>query len=147
MPPPSDEPTDDPLLSPDLNPAADPLGDPEFTQDLLECLFTALPTHPADTEPTRLRRRAATVSGLHALDAREPIEAMLAAHALLAHHAAMDSYRRAGAGEMPPELAGRLRGNAAMLSRTFCSMLHALNQRQAPPVPAHAEPEEPAWQQ
>ena len=67
---------------------------------------------------------------LRSLDAREPVEAMLATHVVLAHHAAMQCYRRAAQDDLPPAIASRLFGNAANLSRTLTGVLRNLHERQ-----------------
>ncbi len=105
--------------------------DPVFTGDLLHAVMASIPVTDLDGDERRQRRQAATVSALRALDAQEPIEAMLAAHAVLAHHAAMTCYQRAARFSHHSPLSLRMLGDAAALSRTFCSLLETLGRRRA----------------
>src|SRR5690242_5673098 len=66
--------------------------DPLFTDDLLHALAVALPTPERQTEGQQHRRSAAAVVALRSFDARGPVEAMLAAQAVLAHHFTMECY-------------------------------------------------------
>jgi hypothetical protein len=113
--------------------ADDPI-DPLFTDDLMHALAVALPTPERDTEAQQHRRTAAAVVALRSLDARDPIEAMLATHAVIAHHFTMECYRRAARSSQTPNLNTRLLGTAAMLSRTMGGALHKLEQRQDDPA-------------
>ncbi len=114
-------------------PADDPI-DPLFTDDLLHALAIALPSPEQETEGQQHRRRAAAVVALRSFDAREPVEATLATHAVLAHHFTMECYRRAANSSQTPNLNTRLLGTAAMLSRTLGGTLHTLARRQDEPL-------------
>lgn len=107
----------------------DPLG-PLLTDDLLYTMMAALPSTEQDTEQQKNRRQAAAAIALRSFDAQEPIEAMLATHVVLAHHAGLACYRFAARDNHPPALASRLFGNAANLSRTLAGVLRNLEQRQ-----------------
>ena len=93
-------------------------------------MMTALPSPERETVDQKTHRVTAAIIALRSFDAQEPIEAMLATHVVLAHHAAMACYRRAAQANQPPALASRLFGNAANLSRTMISALRSLDQRQ-----------------
>jgi hypothetical protein len=108
--------------------------DPLFTDDLLHGLAVALPTPERQTEGQQHRRSAAAVVALRSLDARGPVEAMLATQAVLAHHFTMECYRRAARSSQTPNLNIRLLGTAAMLSRTMGGVLHTLERRQEEPT-------------
>jgi hypothetical protein len=129
--------TDDaPTIPPDdaATPPADDLLDPLFTDDLLAALAAALPTPEQETEGLKHRRRAAAIVALRSFDAREPVEAMLATHAVLAHHFTMECYRRAACSSQTTNLDTSLLDSAAVLSRIMSSTLHTLEQRQEDPI-------------
>ena len=114
------------------NAAADDLLDPLFTDDLLFALAAALPSPEQETDAQRQRRRVAAILALRSFDARAPIEAMLATHAVLAHHHALECYRRAARAGRTSRLDTRQLACAAMLSRSMTSALHSLEQIQTP---------------
>jgi hypothetical protein len=103
---------------------------PVFTDDLLRTLMVSLPSTAQETAEQKTDRVTAAIIALRSFDAQEPIEAMLAVHVVLAHHAALACYRRAAQENQPPALASRLFGNAANLSRTLTDVLRHLEQRQ-----------------
>jgi hypothetical protein len=103
---------------------------PLFTDDLLRTLMVSLPATAQETVEQKTDRVTAAIIALRSFDAQEPIEAMLAAHVVLAHHAALACYRAAAQENQPPALASRLFGNAANLSRTLTGVLRNLEQRQ-----------------
>jgi hypothetical protein len=116
----------------------DPLH-PLFTDDLLQTMTASLPSTEQEPEHQKTRRMAAAVIALRSLDAQEPIQAMLATHVVLAHHAVMQCYRRAAQENQPPDLAnpcpwaldpGGLFGNAVNLSRTLTGVPRDLERRQ-----------------
>jgi hypothetical protein len=107
----------------------DPLP-PLFTDDLLGTMMASLPAPERETVEAKTDRVTAAIIALRSFDAQEPIEAMLAAHVVLTHHAALACYRRAAQDNQPPALASRLFGSAANLSRTLTGMLRSLDQRQ-----------------
>jgi hypothetical protein len=113
---------------------ADDLLDPLFTDDLLHALAVALPSPEHETDGQRRRRCAAAVVALRSFDAQEPVEAMLATHAVLAHQFTMECYRRAARSSQTPNLNTRLLGSAATLSRAMGSALHILERRQEEPI-------------
>jgi ribosomal protein L32 len=69
------------------------------------------------------------VTGLQAFKPADEIEAMLAAQAMVAHHAAMECSRRAMLPDQPFEAAQGLRKAAANASRTFIELVAALDRR------------------
>jgi hypothetical protein len=108
---------------------------PLFTDDLLATMMSALPSPERETVDQTTQRVTAAIIAIRSFDAQEPIEAMLATHVVLAHHAAMACYRRAVQANQPPALASRLFSNAANLSRTMTGALRSLDQRQARSTP------------
>ena len=115
--------------SSEVRPAQDDSIPPVFTDDLLRMMIAALPSIEHLTDEQRSDRVAAAMLALRAFDPKEPIEAMLATHAVLAHHAALTCYRRAAHGNQPAAIASRLFGSAATLSRTLGGVLRNLEER------------------
>lgn len=123
--------------SPQNGPAAEDqdLLDPIFTDDLLHALAGALPSPENDTDERKARRRAAAVVAIRSFDVQQPVEAMLAAHAVLAHHFTLECYRRAAISSRTAILNTRLLDAAALLSRTFDATLQSMQCGQEdPPV-------------
>jgi predicted component of type VI protein secretion system len=69
------------------------------------------------------------VTALQAFKPTDEIEAMLAAQAMAAHHAAMECSRRAMVPDQPFEAAQGFRKAAANASRTFIELLSALDRK------------------
>jgi hypothetical protein len=90
---------------------------PLFTDDLLATMMAALPSPERETVDQRTDHVTAAIIAIRSFDAQEPIEAILAIHVVLAHHAAMACYRRAAQANQPPALASRLFGNGEPVSR------------------------------
>jgi hypothetical protein len=115
-----------------------PLGPPDdgdllpalFTDNLLGSMMAALPSPERETIQQKTDRVTAAIIALRSFDAQEPIEAMLATHVVIAHHAALACYRLAAQDKQPPALTSRLLGNATNLSRTLTGVLRSLEQRQ-----------------
>jgi hypothetical protein len=76
-------------------------------------------------------RRAMARGVIEALQPRDIVEAMFVARIIAAHHAAMDSYRRAAQPGVADDLAIRLRANAIATGRAFDAARQALEQRRA----------------
>jgi hypothetical protein len=84
---------------------------------------------PGQSEEDRNRQIVVDAVGLQAFKPADEIEAMLAAQAMAAHHAAMECARRAMLREQPLEVAQGLRKAAANASRTFVELLSALDRK------------------
>jgi len=112
--------------------------DPAFLASMIEAVALTFPPETAE-DPV-----AAAHAALAAMQPRDLIEAMLAARMIAAHHASIDSYRRA----MLPGLSDpdviRLRASAVAASRSFDAALRMLEKRRAPATsprnPAGATP-------
>jgi hypothetical protein len=111
--------------------------DPAFLASLIETLAGSWPTDSG--EDTVMAAHAAIV----ALAPRDLVEAMLAGRMIAAHHATLDSYRRAMLPDLGDADAVRLRNNAIALGRSFDAALRMLEKRRAladglaqPPRPA-----------
>ncbi len=79
-----------------------------------------------DAEETR-RHRHATVDALMGIKPADELEGMLAAQLLACHNASMECYRRAMIGEQSFEGRRENLSQANKLSRTYASLLEALN--------------------
>jgi hypothetical protein len=80
----------------------------------------------ADPE-TKKRDRSATINALIGLSPRDECEGMIAAQLIACHHAAMECYRRAMLPEQPLEGWREQLNQANKLSRTYATLLEALN--------------------
>jgi len=90
----------------------------------------ALPHHPQASAEEITRQRNAAFLIVAALRPRDPLEAMLAARVVAAHHHIMDNFRCAAQRDLPPNLQLRFQGGAVALSRTMDVTLHDLLDRQ-----------------
>ena len=76
---------------------------------------------------TREKQYSATVAALIGIGPQDELEAMMAAQLIAAHNAAMECYRRAMIGEQTFEGRRENLTQANKLSRTFTTLLEALN--------------------
>ncbi len=106
-----------------------------FVALLLDTLAKMVPGKDDDTDACAARRDIARIL-FEALKPRDALEAVLAARAVAAHHAAMDGYARAAQPGTSDEKAIRLRNSAIAASRSFDAVLRALEKlRKEPPQP------------
>ena len=75
----------------------------------------------------REKQYGATVAALIGIGPQDELEAMMAAQLIAAHNAAMECYRRAMIGEQTFNGRRENLGQASKLSRTFTTLLEALN--------------------
>jgi hypothetical protein len=73
------------------------------------------------------KQLSATVAALVGIGPRDELEGMLAAQLIASHNAAMECYRRAMLGEQSFEARRENLSQASKLSRTWASLLEALN--------------------
>ena len=112
-----------------------------FTRDLLRSLAATIRAQPDETRAEHAERFAAATAAWAAFHPRDPLEQMLAAQIVGAHHAALDYLTRAAETEDPTQ-ADRLRRSFATMNRTMRDTLRLLERQQqrpaasAPPVPA-----------
>jgi hypothetical protein len=78
-------------------------------------------------EETRHRQITAAIDGLIGINPRDELEGMMAAQLIASHSAAMECYRRAMIGEQTFQGRSENLNQANKLSRTFTTMLDALN--------------------
>jgi hypothetical protein len=119
---------------------ADATLDPDFALRLLDRLADTLQPD-GDTEAARSAHRAALRTAFVSMQPRTPMQAMLAAEVISAHHVIMDCYRRALLPGADPGAAARARSSAATLSRVRLATLQAFATLQAPSSPPAATPE------
>jgi hypothetical protein len=78
-------------------------------------------------QETRRKQYSATVAALIGIGPKDELEGMMAAQLIAAHNAAMECYRRAMIGEQTFEGRRENLAQANKLSRTFATLLEALN--------------------
>jgi hypothetical protein len=123
--------------------------DPATLADMLRSTVAARPVDP-DASPEDLdAQRQAALLAVTALCPRDPMEAMLAARIVSAHHAAMECFRRAARHDIDDNAELRLQGKAISLANLALRTLRELRKCQAEP-PAYpvaelpqADPEPP----
>ena len=76
-------------------------------------------------------RREAAIAALGAMNARDPVDLMFAAHAVASHHATMECFRRAMLAVNDPDAASRMHRSAMALSRMMADTVKDLASRQA----------------
>ncbi len=121
-----------------------PLSDPlfaAFITMLIDTLAVMVPGGSDDADTKEVRRNVARLL-FEAFQPRDAIEAMAAARAVAAHHAAMDSFTRAAQPGVSDEKVIRLRANALAAGRTVEAALRARDKRRK--EPAVAETQAPA---
>jgi hypothetical protein len=99
-------------------------------------------TVPADKDRSEAARAASLAEARTLLEAWQPadaLEAALAARAVAAHFAAMDSFARAAKPGMSDESVIRLRGNAIAAGRVFDNLRREFR-RLRRPAPAEPQP-------
>jgi putative tryptophan/tyrosine transport system substrate-binding protein len=73
------------------------------------------------------RKRGGLAVGLNGIEPKDELEGMMAAQLIAAHNAAMECYRRAMIDKQNPEARRENLAHAGKLSRTFATLLEALN--------------------
>src|SRR3974390_3359265 len=93
--------------------------DRHVAQEILYDVLDTVSPRNEDTEEQRNNRDAATLTMLDHLNPRNTLEAMVAAHVVASHYAAMHSFRVAMETDRRDKNLTRLRNCAAGLSRLF----------------------------
>ncbi len=113
-------------------PAAQPEQlDPATLATLLRTTLDCLPHHPDAADDEKATLRQAALIAITALAPRDPMEAMLAARYVVAHHAVMEAFRCAAQPNLPPGLQLRYYGRAIALSRLMDAAMKDLTRLQA----------------
>jgi hypothetical protein len=100
---------------------------PLFNQDIVESVLSSRRIYPGEDE-ARLRYYA-TAAALSGIDPRDEIEGMLAAQLIATHNVAMECLRLAMIPNQPLPAIDQVLGHATKLSRTFATLLDALNRK------------------
>jgi hypothetical protein len=100
----------------------------DFNRVLLSEVANALWTKNS-SEEWQAQQLAAVAGALRGIEPKDELEGMLAAQAMAAHHAAMECYRRAMLPEQTFEGWKEQLNQANKLSRTYATLLEALNRR------------------
>ena len=113
--------------------------DRHVAQEILYDVLDTVSPRNEDTEEQRNNRDAATLTMLDHLNPRNTLEAMVAAHVVASHYAAMHSFRVAMETDRRDKNLTRIRNCAAGLSRLFfqaVALLKKLQAENAPPKQA-----------
>ncbi len=105
--------------------------DPTTLAALLRATLDTLPHHPDASEDERATDRQAALIAITALAPRGPMEAMLAARYVAAHHAVMAAFRGAAQPNLPATWQLRYQGRAIALSRLMDAAMRDLSRLQA----------------
>ena len=92
-------------------------SDSATSSNLLQTIIDTTPYIPGSSEAEKAAEREAAFALVAALDPRDPIQAMLVAQLMAAHHACVHAYRCAALPNVPPDLHLRYQGRATVLSR------------------------------
>ena len=109
---------------------------------VVRTVLAVLPVNPDDSTAETEQQRLAALLAVAALAPRDPLEAILAARAVAAHHVAMACLGRSTQADVSDKIAVRLRNSAVSLSHMFDTALRLLERRQAT-RPAQAVPVRP----
>jgi hypothetical protein len=108
---------------------------PSFSEEIARSVIAAI-WHEFDREAQETSVRiAASLTMLEAFLPRDHVECMLAAQAVVSHSMIMDLHRRVMHPDMTEPVAIKLRGNIALISRTFSNTLKDLDRRQDKQLP------------
>ena len=92
-----------------------------LTNQTLNCLI-----HSKDDEAAR-RKQNAAIAGLIGISPKDELEGMLGGQLIACHNASMEAYRRAMLPDQPFEARHENLNQANKLSRTYATLLEALN--------------------
>ena len=136
--------TPDHLISSFPTDPATPLP-PVLSRCLHRALAATVPTEPTDSPETRDEKRQAAQVLFDSLHPGDPADALLAAIAIAAGQAAIDSLARAARPGTSDETAVRLRSSGLAAGRAYAALLRTLRKREPAaeqprlaPAPAHA---------
>ena len=101
-----------------------------FNEAQLRPVLVCLQPHLGPTQDGSGETEAlSAIAALQAFAPRDAIEGMIAAQAVAAHHTAMECLRRACQRGESPEVASRLRRDAAAMNRSFAELVMTLERR------------------
>jgi len=119
---------------------------PQFTLDrttlesMIRTTVDALPHGPHAPVEAKTNRCEAAMIAMRALQPGDPMQAMLAARIVASHYAAMNDFRCAAQGDLPPALQLRYHGMAIRLSKLAEAASRELAARQSRPALQPAAP-------
>ena len=105
--------------------------DPATRGILLQTIVDTMPHIPNAPVAAQTARRAAAFALLGTLAPTDPVQAMLAADAIAAHHASVTAYRWAARSDLPPALQLSYLAKGASLSRLASSKRRELLDRKS----------------
>ena len=110
---------------------APPLAlDPATSSNLLQTIIDTTPYIPNSSEAEKAAQRDCAFALVAALDPRDPVQAMLVAQIVAAHHACMHAYRCAALPNVPPALHLRYQGKAVASMRLVATRVRDLRRLQ-----------------
>jgi hypothetical protein len=125
--------------SPSPQPATKPPFSPAFRARLIREMAAAAPPAAGEEQPSRDEKLRDMAELFDAFDPRDAAEAQLAAFAVAAIQAGMDSLTRAARPGMSDDTVTRLRTSAFAAGRTYAAILR-MRRRVVRPEPAAAKP-------
>jgi hypothetical protein len=136
------------MQTPDLAslPSSPAALSPAVSRHLNEALAATVPASPDHDQARRDTTRQAVRELFESLQTGDPADAQLAALAVAAAQAAMDSFARAARPGISDETATRVRGSALAAGRAYAAWTRDLRKQKAaaePPRPAAALAKEP----
>ncbi len=110
---------------------APPLAlDPATRSNLLQTVVDTIPYIPNSSEAEKAAQRDCAFALVAAMNPRDPVQAMLVAQIVAAHHACMHAYRCAALPNMPPALHLRYQGKAVAFMRMVATRVRDLRRLQ-----------------
>jgi hypothetical protein len=106
-------------------------SDAVFATELMDLMFDTMRVRDRDDPSRQATRREAALAALGAMNVRDPVDLMFAAHAVASHHATMECFRRAMLAVNDPDAASRMHRSAMALSRMMVDTVKDLAGRQA----------------
>jgi hypothetical protein len=103
-----------------------------FAIELMDLMFDTMRVRDRDDPSHHAARGEAAIATLGAMNARDPVVLMFAAHAVASHHATMEGFRRSMLPVNDPDAASRRRRSAMALSRMMADTVKDLASRRAP---------------
>jgi hypothetical protein len=105
-------------------------SDAVFATELMDLMFDTMRVRDREDPSRHAARRDAAITALGAMNARDPVDLMFAAHAVASHHATMECFRRAMLAVNDPDAASRMHRSAMALSHMMADTVKDLASRQ-----------------
>ena len=106
-------------------------SDAVFATELMDLMLDTMRVREREDPSRQATRRKAAIVALGAMNVRDPVDLMFAAHAVASHHATMECFRRAMLAVNDPDAASRMHRSAMSLSRMMAETVKDLASRQS----------------